>query len=165
MVADINTDRRISVETLPSDSSIVFRESAFFSQNGSNCSLPSPTEVRAAKSTKNLGLSITVQFEALNLLVKYGRYIAIAEGQCLWAIRRLLHSKIPVPEVYGWCEDGGEVFIYMQLLDGVTLESKWDSLSDENRVRVCEQLRAMILELRKLQQDPKDQFLGKCFLT
>jgi hypothetical protein len=44
-----------------------------------------------------------VQFESLNLLVKYGKEITIAEGQCLWALCHFLPSQVPVPEVYvGW---------------------------------------------------------------
>jgi thiamine kinase-like enzyme len=48
----------------------------------------------------------------------------------------------------------------MELVKGVTLENRWKSLSKQERIKVCEQLRAILLELRKLQQDPKDQFLG-----
>jgi hypothetical protein len=101
------TLRRISVGMLPSGSSVVFKESAYFSRNGPGCSLPSPTIVRANQRPGYLGESLTVRFEALNLLVKYGKEITIAEGQCLWAIRRLLPYQVPVPEVYGWCQEGG----------------------------------------------------------
>ncbi len=50
---------------------------------------------------------MTVRFEDLNLVVKYGRENTIAEALCLWAIRRFLPDQVPVPEVHGWCEDGG----------------------------------------------------------
>ncbi|ELR04301.1 hypothetical protein VC83_06017 [Pseudogymnoascus destructans] len=142
---------------LPSGSSVVFKESTYFLRNGPEISLPLPAEVRAHQRQGQYG---PIQFESLNLLVKYGKEITIAEGQCLWAIRRFLPSQVPVPEVYGWCEDNGEVFVYMELVKGVTLEKRWESLSKQERKIVCDQLRAMLLALRNLQQDPKDQFLG-----
>ena len=148
----------ISVGMLPSGSSVVFNESTFFLRNGQETSLPSPAEVRAHQRPGQHG---PVQFESLNLLVKYGKEITVSEGQCLWALRRVLSSQVPVPEIYGWDDDGGEVFIYMEFVKGVTLEEKWASISKEDRESVCDQLRAMLLSLRNLKQDPKDQFLGK----
>lgn len=145
---------------LPSDSSVVFKESTYFSENGPNSSLPSPATVRATQKARHLSRSMTVRFEDLKLVVKYGREITIAEALCLWAIRRLLPDQVPVPEVYGWCEDGGEFFIYMELIQGETLENKWKSLSKPERIDVCSQLRVMLSELRSLKQDPENQFLG-----
>jgi hypothetical protein len=153
--------REISLGTLPRGSSFEFEESAYFSQNGRGCSLPSPAEVRRNQCPGLQSTSQPVRFEALNLLVKYGPEITIAEGQCLWAIRRLFPYQVSVPEVYGWCEEGGEVFIYMELVQGITLEDRWELLSKQERINVCEQLRAILLELRSLRQDPKDHFLGE----
>ncbi|KAI9676672.1 MAG: hypothetical protein M1829_002990 [Trizodia sp. TS-e1964] len=128
----------------------------FFVHNPGS-SLPSPADVRARQLPDS---SAPVRFEALNLLVKYGKDITIAEGQCLWALRRLLPGKLPVPEVFGCCYDGPDVFIYMKLVHGVTLESRWHSLSTQQRIEICEQSRGLVLELRYLQQDPQDPFLG-----
>jgi hypothetical protein len=153
-----NKLRKISIGMLPSGSSVVFKESTYFLRNGSESSLPLPAEIRANQRPGHYG---PVQLESLSLLVKYGKDITIAEGQCLWALRRFLPSQVPVPDVYGWCEDNGEVFIYMELVRGVTLEKRWESLSKQERKIVCDQLRAMLLALRNLQQDPKDQFLGE----
>lgn len=143
---------------LLSGSSALFKESTYFLRNGTEISLPSPSEVRARQ--QHLQYS-PIYFESLNLLVKNGKNISIAEGQCLWALRRFLPSQVPVPEIYGWCEDNGEVFIYQELVKGVTLENRWESLAKEERGIVCDQLRVMLLELRNLQQDPKDQFVGE----
>jgi len=162
-MATDDSPHKISVGMLPSGSLVVFKESAYFSRNGPGCSLPSPAEVRANEPLGYRGESLPAQFEALNLFVKYGKEVTIAEGQCLWVIRHLLPYHVPVPEVYGWSEEGGEVFIYMELVKGITLENRWESLSKQERIKVCEQLRAILLELRNLQQDPKDQFLGKLF--
>ena len=159
-----NAGRSISVKVLPSDSSVVFKESTYFSENGPNSSLPSPAIVRATQKARHLSRSMTVRFEDLKLVVKYGNKITIAEALCLWAIRRFLPDQVPVPEVYGWCEDGGEFFIYMELIQGETLEKKWESLSKPERIDVCGQLRVMLSELRSLKQDPENQFLGGSFL-
>jgi len=150
---------------LPSDSSVVFKESTYFSENGAKPSLPAPAIVRANQKAREVRNSMTVRFEDLKLVVKYGAEITIAEALCLWTLRRLLPGQVPVPEVYGWCEDGGEFFIYMELIQGETLENKWESLSTPERIDVCGQLRVMLSELRSLKQDPEDQFLGTGVLS
>jgi hypothetical protein len=149
--------QEISVRSLPSGPSVVFKDSTYFLRNGHENSLPSPAEVRAYQHPGKHG---PVQFESLHLLVKYGKEITIAEGQCLSALRRFLPSQVPVPEVYGWFDDNGEVFIYMEITEGVTLEKKWESLSKQERETVCGQLRAMLLALRNLRQDPKGSVSG-----
>ncbi len=149
---------------LPSDSSTVFKESIYFPENGPNSSLPSPAIVRATQKARHLSRFMTVRFEDLKLVVKYGGEITMAEALCLWAIRRLLPDQVPVPEVYSWCEDGGEFFICMELIQGETLENKWESLSKLEKINVCGQLRVMLSELRSLKQDPENQFLGGSFL-
>jgi hypothetical protein len=61
-------------------------------------------------------------FFPMKLLVNWGREITIAEGQRLWAMRKTLGEQVPGPEVYGWCRDGEDVFIYQKLIEGQTLE-------------------------------------------
>lgn len=99
-------------------------------------------------------------FSEHNLLVKYGSITSIAEGQCLWMIRTYLGDKIPVPEVYGWCQDGEEVFIYMQLIQGSTLEQRWDRLCETERFNLCDQLRNMVAALREIKQGPGESYVG-----
>lgn len=159
---------RLPASIAPSEESIVFKDSSFFTQQDATCSLPSPAEVRAAaKLTTDLHnprRPRPVWFPSLNLVVKYGYEITIAEGQCLWAIRRLLPDVLPVPEVYGWCRDGDEVFIYMQMIRGPTLAARWGSLKTEEKIDICEQLRRMVGTLARLEQDPEDQFVGRYLL-
>ena len=88
----------------------------------------------------------------------------IAEGQCLWAIRQVLGDAVPVPEVYGWCRDGKSVFIYMHLVEGLTLEDRWESLSTEDRDEICRQLSHVVMAMRRLEQDPTKQFVGEHIL-
>lgn len=143
---------------LPSTDDTYFKDTAFFIQNKT---LPSPEEVRLAlKPPSNLRQSVTVQFPAMKLIVKFGVSITPAEGQCLWAIRHLLPS-VPVPEVYGWCRNGSETFIYMQLIEGITLADAWPDLDTEDRFNVCQQLQVVLQDLRQLKQPPHSQFIGK----
>jgi hypothetical protein len=59
-----------------------------------------------------------------------------------------------VPEVYGWCREGDEVFIYMQLVQYNVGEAVLDSLSlsTADKIEVCEQLHQMMGALRRLEQ-------------
>lgn len=61
----------------------------------------------------------------------------------------------------GWSSDEDQVFIYMELVNGVTLENRWDSLLTEERIKVCEQLQVILTALRQFEQDPGDQFIGE----
>ncbi|RYO41193.1 hypothetical protein AA0111_g1424 [Alternaria arborescens] len=155
----------INPSQLPFDRNITFHESLFFHNHGRSRTLPSPEKVREiAKATnKNAWLRSRpppVICEDLGLLVKYGEEITIAEGQCLLALRQLLPDTVPAPEVYGWREDDGQVFIYMELVNGITLEKSWDNTNKEDRIAVCHQLRRMVDAWRNLKQDVKSPFVG-----
>lgn len=138
---------------------MVFKDTAFFTTG--NVSLPTPADVRRAAGPKaTWRRPLPVMFPALNLIVKYGTDITVAEGQCMWALRHLLPS-VPVPEVYGWCREQGQTFIYMQLVEGTTLEEVWPNLDTEDRYEVCRQLQRIFEDLRQLKQDPDyPQFIG-----
>ncbi|SLM33785.1 Protein kinase-like domain [Lasallia pustulata] len=156
---------RLSVSILPSDERKIFQDSSFFTRGGGPHTLPSPAQVRAAADVQEnkkvpFRQSIAVRFPSLNLIVKYGNMITNAEGQCLWAIRHLLHNAVPVPEVYGWCRDGNDVFIYMEMIHGDTLEQRWDGLTAEEKLEVCQQLHGIMENLRRLEQDSGAKFIG-----
>lgn len=102
-----------------------------------------------------------VILENLGLFVKWGSAVRISEGQCLYAIGQLLRDQVPVPELYGWREDGDEIFIYMEYLDAQTLEQAWDALGPDDRVSVCGELRKIYDKLRQLEQRPEDPFIGR----
>ena len=141
-----------------------FLDSSFFQKQPSQ-PLPTPAEVRALSRTLAVPYSHRrpVKFDHLNLLVKRGPRVTIAEAQCLWIVRKILGDKVPVPEVYGWRVDGPDVFIYMQLVPGVTLKERWESLSAVEKNGVCEQLCEMVTSLRQLKQEPSDQFIGMLY--
>jgi Phosphotransferase enzyme family len=154
----------LPLSILPSNESVIFNDSSFFKHHAA---LPSPAEVRQVANSNSLFSShepngaVLVPFPTLGLMVKYSRYTTIAEGQCLWAIRRILQTAVPVPEVFGWCRDGESTFIYMELIEGITLEKRWDTLSASERVEICEQLSHMVSAMRRLEQSPDEKFVGE----
>jgi hypothetical protein len=154
---------------LPSADHIVFRNSAFFAQKEAPTSLPSPSVVRAAGSSLPVGSKhsrpgpFTAAFKSINLVVKYGRTVTTSEGKCLWAIRSQLGDRCPVPEVYGWCCDGDEVFIYMELIRGDTLSSRWTGLSTQEKKGISAQLKQMVGALRQFKLGPGDAAISMLY--
>jgi hypothetical protein len=161
----------IGTQDLPPTGSATFLDSSFFLRNGPDAKLPSPADVRKRclvqdPTAKDRYYRFPpVYYEELGLVVKFGRLleVTVAEGQCLWALRRTLPS-VPVPEVYGWTHDDGQAFIYMELVQGPALQKQWDHLDPTGRVDICKQLSAMIAELRKLRHAPGEFFLGRWYL-
>jgi hypothetical protein len=159
------------LEPFPFDENVVFRESSFFKKSNAPLSLPTPTEVRevASYSENPRARLITrpppVTFPNVGLLVKYGTEVTLAEGQCLLFIRNNLSEVVPVPEVYGWCKDGDQAFIYMELVNGMTLETSWDTMIEGEKTAVCQQLHDMVDALRGLKQDSWPPFIGKFNLS
>lgn len=153
---------------LPNGDNVVFRDSSFFKNNGLEAELPSPAMVRAQFEQSDPyrvgqwgNKPWAVPFGSLKLVVKFGASISIAEGQCMWAIAVRLGHQVPVPEIYGWCKDGEEEFVYMQFIEGRTLEAAWDSLSKQDQAEIHGQLGRIVHSLRSLAQPLGDAFLGK----
>lgn len=55
-----------------------------------------------------------------------------------------LRGNVPIPEVLGWTEDGGQVFIYMALVEGEILERRWRVLNEKEREAVWKEFNAMV---------------------
>lgn len=159
---------QVSTKDLPRVDSATFTDSSFFSRNGSDATLPCPADVRERcllqdPTSKDRNFSFPpVRYEDLGLIVKFGKFpeVTVAEGQCLWALRRALPA-VPVPEVYGWTHDDSQTFIYMELVSGETLEEQWGQLNPTSRVDICKQLSALVTELRRLRHAPGEFFLGQ----
>ncbi|KDR75597.1 hypothetical protein GALMADRAFT_248093 [Galerina marginata CBS 339.88] len=113
--------------------------------------LPTPAQARAAVSGHQGRTAHIAHFPALQLVVKFGRAarVPISEGQALWVLRQYAVG-VPVPDVYGWCVDGGETFVYMQRVEGDTLTSCWPALGPEQKADVVAQLAEIISTMRRL---------------
>lgn len=67
---------------------------------------------------------------------------------------------MPVPDVYAWCKEGEETFIFMELTDGLSLEARWADLNAQQRYNVYQELRGILHTLRQAKQDSGYQFVG-----
>ncbi|KJF60383.1 phosphotransferase enzyme family protein [Coccidioides immitis RS] len=100
-----------------------FQQSSFFKTRPQ---LPSPEDVRAQARAQYLAGSgpdkrkvfgdagpqwnpPPASFASMGLFVKSGANIMIAEGQSLYAVCHFLKGSVPVPELYGWRTDGGNI--------------------------------------------------------
>lgn len=129
--------------------------------------LPTPAEVRAINEESGnirgtrFNRPPPVKFPSLGLIVKYGADTTVTEAETQNMVYKQLNGKVPVPEVFGWTKDGGQVFIYMALIGGETLEQRWGALNDEERVAVCKELNGMVKAWRSLEQPDQVLYIGK----
>lgn len=167
---------RLTPDMLPWDDFVVSCDEILYNAPLTLCDrkLPSPDEVRAASSLLSRKCHV-VPFPALGIVVKFGPRIglitdtgamivpftSVSEAQSLYAVHRLLGKRLPVPQVYAFVHDGDESFLYMELVQGVTLLECWADMSDKAKIDVCAQLKPMMQALRELEQDPSDSFIGK----
>ena len=150
----------------------IFPESIFFTENRA-AALPKPDEMRAInKATGEFRATLfnrplPVKLESLGLFVKYGADVGPVEAQTQVLVREKLQGRVPVPEVYGWTEDGGQKFIYMELIQGDTLEERWRGMTEPERLVVCEELKDMVSTWRELGQkddgDREHPYIGILF--
>ncbi|KAJ5557209.1 hypothetical protein N7494_001124 [Penicillium frequentans] len=140
-------------------------DSSFFRKNRAS-TLPNPAEVRAInEGSGNIrGTSFNrpppVKFPSLGLIVKYGADTSVTEAETQHMVYKQLKGKVPVPEVYGWTENGGQVFIYMSLIKGETLEQRWVALNDMERMAVCKELNGMVKAWRSSEKPDQVFYVG-----
>lgn len=139
-----------------------FTDTSFFTTSPGR-QLPSPAQVRALAKETGVRPPTPLKLENLNLMVKFGpdHHVTTTEAVNLWMIKKVFGDEIPVPELFGWrVDEENYVFIYMELIQGPTLEECWGHLSITEKEAIVEQLSQIIENLRKLAQDPSDQFIG-----
>lgn len=120
---------------------IDFTDTSFFTTSP-NRHLPTPAQVRAlSKDIDTSWQPTSIEFRNLNLIVKFGLYVAIVEALNLWMVRKVFHDKVPVPELFGWrVDDEDYVFIYMELIEGPTLDECWNRLGTVEKRAISDQL-------------------------
>ena len=144
----------------------VISDSSFFIDHPASA-LPTSKEVRAINEKANniRGTSFNrpppVKFPSLGLIVKYGADTTITEAETQYMVYQQLRGKVPIPEVFGWTEDGGQVFIYMSLIEGETLEQRWGVLSQEEREAICRELNGMVKAWRSFEQPDQVLYVGR----
>ena len=78
-----------------------------------------------------------VVIPSLGLFVKYGANVILAEIGTQRMVYQRLHGRMPIPEVFGWTEDGEQRFIYMALIEGDTLQRRWGGMAEEETGCLC----------------------------
>ncbi|RMY77093.1 hypothetical protein D0863_01515 [Hortaea werneckii] len=61
-------------------------------------------------------------------------------------------APVPVPRIYGWTQDQGQTFLYMQLILGDPLSNRWDNLSSDEKLSISEQLKPMVATWQSLRR-------------
>ncbi|KAJ5201753.1 uncharacterized protein N7498_006416 [Penicillium cinerascens] len=148
------------------DTTRTISDSTFFREHRAS-TLPNPAEVRAINEGSGnirgtrFNRPPPVKFPSLGLIVKYGADTTVTEAETQHMVYKQLKGKVPVPEVFGWTENGGQVFIYMSLIRGETLEQGWGALNDEERNAVCKELNGMVKAWRSLEKPDQVLYVGK----
>ncbi|KAK4237713.1 kinase-like domain-containing protein [Achaetomium macrosporum] len=137
-----------------------FLDSSFFSkQQGDGACTP---------TGKELGDGGIWNFQELGVLVKFGHpsNVHLEEALALRFINKMFPAEqVPAPEVFGWKSTHEPVgfesnFIYMSFLPGQTLRDAWETLSQEDKASLSQQLAGIVKRLRSVERGPSDQFIG-----
>lgn len=159
------TSHRCGFDTPPSKS-VIFTASTFFQQRRA-VSLPAPEKVRRInrksgnEDAERFNRPPPVTIPSLGLFIKYGADVTVAEAETQLLMYERLQGQVPVPEIFGWMEDGEQVFIYMQLVQGQTMLARWPTLNEIERQSVCAQLKSVVAAWRGLRQEGGDAYIGK----
>lgn len=162
----------VRLQDLPTSGALYENLESKFFKNSPGIKLPSTDDVmRANAEAKNRSADYrlfrpgVLLYCRQNLLVKFnGEVNQMAEAQTLWAVRHYFKGAIPVPEVYGWRQDArGTVFIYMEYVQGRTLEECWPTATDKEKEGIAEELKRHIDMLRTLSSPNK--FIGEYYST
>ena len=144
----------------------VFPQSSFFKVRETP-HLPPPSTVRAInEQSGNVRATYfnrppPVKIPELGLVIKYGADVTITEAQTQIMVREELDGQVPVPEVFGWTEDGGQVFIYMSIVEGDSLVERWGSMDESERRSICAELKDMSKAWRALEQQGHEPYIGE----
>ncbi|GLB42219.1 putative phosphotransferase enzyme family protein [Lyophyllum shimeji] len=87
------------------------------------------------------------------VVVKSGRNVDPAE-HCLLAYLQKHCPSMRAPEPLGFVALGHQSYLFMSRIPGVTLHSRWPSMSDIQKESVCSQLDAMLSDLHSLSWTP-----------
>lgn len=121
--------------------------------------LPTTDEIRAC--TNVLWETMASKIVAFNddIVVKYGLCINTWEGQALIYLERHV-PEVPAPRLYAMYYDSKQLFLIMQRVPGVPLNSIWSSLADSEKDDIIAKLQAIFDAMRKAECPWPDFFGG-----
>ncbi|KAJ5351668.1 hypothetical protein N7452_000642 [Penicillium brevicompactum] len=120
--------------------------------------LPTTSEIRAC--TNILWETIPSKIVAVNddIVVKYGGSINTWEGQALVYLERHV-PEVPAPRLYAMYYDSKQLFLIMQRVPGVQLNSIWPSLAHSEKDDIVDKLR-LIFDVMRKTECPWPDFFG-----
>ncbi|KKK14603.1 hypothetical protein ARAM_006402 [Aspergillus rambellii] len=121
----------------------IFPESSFFKERRA-AALPTPAEIRAINEKSGSLDATNFNRPALSLYRLWDYWL----------------SQVPTPEIFGWTEDGRQIFIYMSLIEGESLQERWSGMSEGEKRAVCEELKNIVKMWRSLKQGKQDYYIG-----
>ncbi|KAL4804553.1 hypothetical protein BDV18DRAFT_161648 [Aspergillus unguis] len=120
--------------------------------------LPTIDEIRAC--TNVLWETVASKVVAVNedIVVKYGGCINTWEGEALVYIERHV-PEVPAPRLYAMYYDSKQLFLVMQRVPGVQLDSVWPSLAPSEKDDIIAKLQQIFEAMRKV-ECPWPNFFG-----
>jgi serine/threonine protein kinase len=95
-----------------------------------------------------------------DIVVKYGEGVALVEAETMAFITE--RTTIPIPKVLGTLEHDGKVYIYMERVQGRTMQECLTELKDDELVSVAEQLSDIVTQLRAIESSHIGSINGPC---
>ncbi|PGH15523.1 hypothetical protein AJ80_05540 [Polytolypa hystricis UAMH7299] len=134
---------QLTPSMIPTSPNFDVKDSQFFRKWSQ---LPSPEQVRTQAEAQRLA-KICHNPRMLNICKDVFR--PGCDPKPLPVVFDNMGGDVPVPEVYGWRVDGDEVFIYMEHIQGQTLEQLWGTLEPDDCVSICNELRTIHGDLHR----------------
>ncbi|PLB48828.1 phosphotransferase enzyme family protein [Aspergillus steynii IBT 23096] len=121
--------------------------------------LPTTDEIRAC--TDVLWETQASKIVMLNddVVVKYGRCVDVWEGQALVYLERHV-PEVPAPRLYAMYHDSKQLFLIMQRVPGVPLNSIWPSLAESEKDDIIAKLKRAFDAMRQAECPWPDFFGG-----
>ncbi|GLA53843.1 hypothetical protein AnigIFM63604_011147 [Aspergillus niger] len=121
--------------------------------------LPTTDEIRAC--TNVLWETTTSKVVTINdnIVVKYGGGINTWEGQALIYLERHV-PEVPAPRLYAMYYEGKQLFLVMQRIPGVQLNTIWPSLTPSEKDGIIAKLQSIFDAMRKAECPWSDFFGG-----
>lgn len=123
---------------------------------------PDPAFLRIFQRLFDLSDTVFVEsprrnvFRCGNAVVKFGTATTTYEVEVLRFIRE--KTTVPVPRVYGvYCFQDGTRVVISEYIEGKPLSETWSTLSHEEKLEICGQLRQIV---QKLRENRKDHYIG-----
>ncbi|KAL1587945.1 hypothetical protein WHR41_03368 [Cladosporium halotolerans] len=120
--------------------------------------LPSAADIRECTDVLKERSTAKVVAVNDNIIVKYGGGVRAWEGQALIYLEREV-PDVPAPRLYAMYYESKQLFLVMQRVPGVQLESVWSSLTNFEKASITTRLQSVFQAMRTA-ECPWPNFIG-----